>query len=70
MSARLIKRTSVTGRLFYHTAMCLLPQMHPQITIDNQDMYEMQMYHARQICGIVAHVKDRYVQSSYPFESL
>ena len=47
--------------------MCLLPQLHPQIPIENPDMYEMQMHHASQICGIDAHVKDRSVPPSHSF---
>ena len=38
--------------------------MHPQVPVETPDMYEMQMYHAHQICGIVAHVKDRFVSHS------
>ena len=56
---RLIKRTSIMARLFYHTAMCLLSQIHPTMGADVPEMYEMQMHHAQQTCGIVAHVKDR-----------
>ncbi|MCJ1234791.1 hypothetical protein MMC14_002754 [Varicellaria rhodocarpa] len=60
----IIKRTTVVARLFYHTAMCLLPQIHPMLSISEvQEMHEMQMSHSRQICGIVAHVKDRGVAS-------
>jgi hypothetical protein len=32
--------------------------------VETPEMFEMQMYHARQICGIVAHVKDRGVASA------
>ena len=48
------------ARLFYHTAMCLLPQMHPTISADQPEMHELKMEHVHLICGIVAHVKDRY----------
>ena len=60
----IIKRASIMARLFYHTAMCLLPQMHPAFAADDPSMIEMKMYHARMICGIVAHVKDRGVASA------
>ena len=48
------------ARLFYHTAMCLLAQIHPTMSAEGVEMYEMQMHHAQQTCGIVAHVKDRW----------
>lgn len=60
---RLIKRTAVIGRLFYHTAMVLLHQVNPdepKESIENQDA---QRHHAHQVCGIVAHTKDRGVAS-------
>ncbi|KAI9721930.1 MAG: hypothetical protein M1812_001887 [Candelaria pacifica] len=57
----LIKRTTIVARLFYHTAMCLLAQMNPTMSTDVDEMHDMQMSHAHQICGIVVHVKDRYV---------
>jgi hypothetical protein len=56
---RLIKRTCIVARLFYHTAMCLIPQMHPAMPVEVPEMHEMKMHHAHQICSIVAHVKDR-----------
>ncbi|KAL9098623.1 MAG: hypothetical protein Q9187_009625 [Circinaria calcarea] len=56
----LIKRTTIVARLFYHTAVCLLSQIHPMMsTSEVQEMHDMQLQHSRQICGIVAHVKDR-----------
>jgi len=60
---RLIKRATIVGRLFYHTAMCLLAQIHPLMSKETEDMNQMQMHHAHLICGIVAHVKDRGVAS-------
>lgn len=57
--SRLIKRTTITARLFYHTAMCLLAQINPIVSSDVQEMHDLQTSHSRQICGIVAHVKDR-----------
>jgi len=52
----LIKRATIVGRLFYHTAMCLLAQINPLMSKDAQEMNKMQMHHAHLICGIVAHV--------------
>lgn len=60
---RLIKRATIVGRLFYHTAMCLLPQIHPFMSKDHPSMAKLHLHHAHQICGIVAHVKDRGVAS-------
>ncbi|ETN41841.1 uncharacterized protein HMPREF1541_03778 [Cyphellophora europaea CBS 101466] len=62
-----IKRTTVVARLFYHTAMALLGAVHPLNNIDQSvlaETDEMRQYHSRQICGIVAHVKDRGVASA------
>ena len=58
----IIKRSTIVARLFYHTAMALLGAMHPLASMDQSlasEMAEMKLYHSRQICGIVAHVKDR-----------
>jgi hypothetical protein len=58
----IIKRATIVARLFYHTAMALLGAMHPLASMDQSlanEMAEMKLTHARQICGIVAHVKDR-----------
>ena len=44
--------------------MTLLPQMHPMMSVQTPEMYNLQMHHAHQICGIVAHVKDRGVASA------
>ncbi|KZF23151.1 hypothetical protein L228DRAFT_267168 [Xylona heveae TC161] len=59
----LIKRTSIVARLFYHTAMCLLAHTNPAMPSGTDEMREMQLLHSHQICGIVAHVKDRGVAS-------
>jgi hypothetical protein len=53
------KRTTIVARLFYHTAMLLMAQIHPYYRPDNPEMAEMQSRHSQMICGIVAHVKDR-----------
>ncbi|KAF7872744.1 uncharacterized protein EAF02_008815 [Botrytis sinoallii] len=63
MQSRLLKRATIVGRLFYHTAMCLLPQINPLLSPENAEMHDMQQDHSRSICGIVAHVKDRGVAS-------
>ncbi|EXJ84571.1 hypothetical protein A1O3_05241 [Capronia epimyces CBS 606.96] len=62
-----IKRTTIVARLFYHTAMALLGMVHPLASVQPQtgeEMQEMRVFHSRQICGIVAHVKDRGVASA------
>ncbi|CAK3993052.1 Adhesion and hyphal regulator 1 [Lecanosticta acicola] len=60
----LVKRTTIVARLFYHTAMLLMAQIHPYLFVtNNPDMSNMQAQHSRMICGIVAHVKDRGVAS-------
>jgi hypothetical protein len=57
---RVLKRTAIVARLFYHTAMCLLYQMNP-MAVNDTGMYEVSLHHAQEICGIVVHVKDRSV---------
>lgn len=61
----LIKRTTIIARLFYHTAMLLLAQISPARQEDMANMRSMEDIHAHQICGIVAHVKDRFVNASF-----
>lgn len=56
---RFIKRTTIVARLFYHTAMCLLAQTNPAMSSHYQEMHDMQLSHSHQLCGIVAHLKDR-----------
>jgi hypothetical protein len=60
---RLIKRSTITGRLFYHTALCLIAQTNPLLPPSSPEMSSLLLDHAHQICGIVAHVKDRGVAS-------
>lgn len=43
--------------------MCLLPQINPMESKETEAMNTLLMSHAHQICGIVAHVKDRGVAS-------
>jgi len=62
-SCRLIKRAAIIGRLFYHTAMVLLHQIHPDQSRNPTEYQSGQHHHARQVCGIVAHTKDRGVAS-------
>jgi hypothetical protein len=56
----LIKRCAIVARLFYHTAMVIMAQINPY---QNEEMQEMALNHAHQVCGIAAHVKDRGVAS-------
>jgi hypothetical protein len=56
---RFVKRTTVVARLFYHTAICLLAQTNPLMPPSSPEMHDMQLFHSHQLCGIVAHVKDR-----------
>lgn len=64
---RLIKRAAIIGRLFYHTAQCLLAQTHPMEGTGTQrkspSMLSVELHHAHQVCGIVAHNKDRGICS-------
>ncbi|KAH9439177.1 hypothetical protein MCOR02_002747 [Pyricularia oryzae] len=59
----LIKRAAVIGRLFYHTAMCLLAQINPVNPRDSEENMAAQLQHAHQVCGIVAHTKDNGIAS-------
>ncbi|KAI1272975.1 hypothetical protein F5Y07DRAFT_280663 [Xylaria sp. FL0933] len=59
----LIKRAAVVGRLYYHMALCILTQVNPSDSKDSEDSHAAQRYHAHQVCGIVAHNKDRGVAS-------
>ncbi len=63
-SARLIKRAAIIGRLFYHMAMVLMHQINPVEPRDSPENVKAQKHHAHQICGIVAHTKDRGVAST------
>ncbi|KAI0538048.1 hypothetical protein GGR58DRAFT_513298 [Xylaria digitata] len=59
----LIKRAAVVGRLYYHMALCILAQVNPTAPKDSEDSRITQQHHAHQVCGIVAHNKDRGVAS-------
>ena len=59
---RLLKRTAIVSRMFYHTGITLLCESNPLSSSDLQVQHEMetwQLQNARELCGIVAHVKDR-----------
>ncbi|KAF4774078.1 hypothetical protein HER10_EVM0008680 [Colletotrichum scovillei] len=57
-------RAAIIGRLFYHTAQCLLAQTNPmEPGRASEEMRALQLHHAHQVCGIVAHTKDRGVAS-------
>ena len=43
--------------------MCLLAQIDPLSSRDNEQNRTIQIHHAHQVCGIVAHTKDRGVAS-------
>ncbi|KAI1134807.1 hypothetical protein F5Y05DRAFT_200827 [Hypoxylon sp. FL0543] len=59
----LIKRAAIVGRLYYHTAQCLLAQINPILPKDSEEARGIQQHHAHQVCGIVAHTTDRGVAS-------
>lgn len=61
--SRLIKRAAIIGRLYYHTAQCLLAQVNPYEPPHSEGARAQQLLHARQVCGIVAHTKDKGVAS-------
>jgi hypothetical protein len=57
----LIKRSTIVARLFYHMALVLLAQINPVAPLEtSEEMREQQQRNSFIICGIVAHVKDRY----------
>lgn len=60
---RLIKRAATVGRLYYHTAQCLLAQMNPLSPRDSEEARAIQLHHAHQVCGITAHTQDHGVAS-------
>lgn len=62
----LVKRTVIVARLFFHTAQLLLAQVHPYYAADSPEMMDLQTTHSQMICGIAAHVKDRYTSPPSP----
>ncbi|PWY96624.1 hypothetical protein BO94DRAFT_506030 [Aspergillus sclerotioniger CBS 115572] len=59
----LIKRSTIIARLLYHTARILLTKTNPVEPEFSAEMQTMQQSHARDICGLVAHSRDRGVAS-------
>ncbi|KAI2830016.1 transcriptional regulator family: Fungal Specific TF [Aspergillus niger] len=59
----LIKRSTIIARLLYHTARILLTKTNPVESEYSAEMQTVQQSHARDICGIVAHSRDRGVAS-------
>ena len=43
--------------------MCLLARINPVLPVTSPEMHEMQTTHSHDLCGIVAHMKDRGVAS-------
>lgn len=65
-NSRLVKRTTIIARMFYHTGIALLCESNPLAASNPQVLQEMQTWqlrNARELCGIVAHAKDRGVAS-------
>lgn len=58
---RLINQTAILARLFYLTARLLMCKTHPFESEYSPEMRNLQRSHAHDICGIIAHIKDRYV---------
>jgi hypothetical protein len=56
-------RAAPVAALFYHTAMCLLAQINPNLSKENPTMNSQMMQHAHEICSIVVHSKDRGIAS-------
>ncbi|KAH7035800.1 uncharacterized protein B0I36DRAFT_96946 [Microdochium trichocladiopsis] len=59
----IIKRAATVGRLYYHTAQCLLAQMNPLSPRNSEEAKAIQLHHAHQVCGITAHTQDHGVAS-------
>lgn len=64
-----IKRTTIIGRLFWHTAMVVLATVHPMANASKnpqlvEEMAQTRLHHARQICGMVKHAKDRGIAAA------
>ncbi|KAH6610119.1 hypothetical protein Trco_000139 [Trichoderma cornu-damae] len=58
--AWLPKQEAIVCRLLYHTAQCILTQTHPmEQTMLSEEMSSLQLHHAREVCGIVAHTDHR-----------
>ena len=61
---RLLSPRAALARLFYHTALCILGQTHPDESGQiSEDLAFMQRHHARQACGIAGHTTDKGIAS-------
>ncbi|KHN99345.1 C6 zinc finger domain-containing protein [Metarhizium album ARSEF 1941] len=60
----LAQTSAMLGRIFYHTAQCVLAQVNPiESSEQSPEMKELQLHHARQVMGIVASDRDRSVMT-------
>ncbi|KAL6910276.1 hypothetical protein GGI43DRAFT_419726 [Trichoderma evansii] len=60
------KQVAIFCRLLYHTAQCMLTQTHPmEQTMVSDEISWLQLHHAREVCGIVAHTDDKYLGPVY-----
>jgi hypothetical protein len=56
---RILKRSAIIARLFFHMTRILLSKSNPIQSEFDGDMRDMQRIHAYEICGLVACNKDR-----------
>ncbi|TWU79060.1 hypothetical protein ED733_008598 [Metarhizium rileyi] len=60
----LAQTSAMLGRIFYHTAQCILAQVNPiESSQQSPEMKELQQHHARQVMGIVASDRGRSVMT-------
>lgn len=60
------KQEAMFCRLLYHTAQSILTQTHPmEQTMVSDEISWLQLHHAREVCGIVAHTDDKYLGPVY-----
>ncbi|PTD06512.1 hypothetical protein FCULG_00006744 [Fusarium culmorum] len=58
----MIQREATIGQLLFHTAHCILLQTHPTESFRSSERLRvLQLHHAYQVCGIVAHTTDKGV---------
>ncbi|KAF4447103.1 hypothetical protein F53441_9334 [Fusarium austroafricanum] len=58
----MIQREATIGQLLFHTAHCILSQTHPiEFVTSSERLRFLQLHHAYQVCGIVAHTTDKGV---------
>ncbi|KGO63844.1 Protein of unknown function DUF3468 [Penicillium italicum] len=57
----LVNRSAIVSRLFYYASRILLAKTHPFQSEFDQDMRKMKLNHAYEMCGLIAHTKDRGV---------